>query len=336
MSQYIGKTISLISVTDNRYVGLLENIDSEKGTVTLNEVRCFGTEGRKNWGPDEIYPNPTVYQSVKFNGNDVKDLNILEVSLDAVQPVLHPNMQGQQQPQQQPQQQERQNGEQSPNQEQVSVQNGSQPTIPAAVAGYGVYAPSEADIKAQEEKKFIKQNQTDHKDYHQQQGQQKEPSARRQTRKQHNNKSIEIPSNDFDFASNNAKFAKEAPEIANEHIVPQETPSAATPENPDTFYNKKSSFFDSISTSAETNTNMRWQEEKELNLDTFGQSSARPRFHGGRGRGGFRGRGGNRGNRGGNRGNRGGNRGNRGGNQSHFNKRNDDITFGPSSSNVEF
>ena len=76
MSQYIGKTISLVSVTDNRYVGLLEDIDSEKGTVTLREVRCFGTEGRKNWGPEEIYPNPTVYNSVKFNGSEVKDLSL--------------------------------------------------------------------------------------------------------------------------------------------------------------------------------------------------------------------------------------------------------------------
>ena len=90
MSEYIGKTISLISVTDNRYVGLLEGIDSDKGTVTLNEVRCFGTEGRKNWGPDEIYPQNTVYNSVKFNGNEVKDLSILEVKIEDVHPVLPP------------------------------------------------------------------------------------------------------------------------------------------------------------------------------------------------------------------------------------------------------
>lgn len=88
MSQYIGKTISLISVTDNRYVGLLEDIDSEKGTVTLKEVRCFGTEGRKNWGPEEIYPNPTVYNSVKFNGSEVKDLSILDANINDIQPVV--------------------------------------------------------------------------------------------------------------------------------------------------------------------------------------------------------------------------------------------------------
>lgn len=292
MSQYIGKTISLVSVTENRYVGLLEGIDSEKGTVTLGDVRCFGTEGRKGWGPEEIYPNATVYRSVKFNGNEVKDLSILDMRLEEVQPAVAP----------QPQPGQFQN------------------QMPAAVAGYGVYAPSAS----------TNSNASGAEQQQQQQQQQSAPSAPPTSAEavvaastttatqlpQHQSKlQPQIPQEptpqqyastvstaphqqasengesvqnlpEFDFEGNNAKLA--APSAAN-----------ATA---DSFYHKKSSFFDTISTSTEVNTNMRWQEEKAMNMDTFGQASARPRFAGrggrrgrGGGRGGFRGRGAHRG-----------------------------------------
>ncbi|CCF57227.1 hypothetical protein KAFR_0C02340 [Kazachstania africana CBS 2517] len=358
MSQYIGKTISLISVTDNRYVGLLENIDSEKGTVTLRDVRCFGTEGRKNWGPDEIYPNPTVYQSVKFNGNDVKDLNILEVRLEDVQPVLHPNAMAQQQQQvqapmkSQPQQvmpasqqvpptqtlhpaHDAAQTETSPRIVQTNLpESRPQQDIPAAVAGYGVYAPSDnaAPLASKDVNSTEAKESSDNTRF-------KNERTQRKPRRQSHTKKIEIPSNDFDFETNNAKFAREAPEIANEQVQqPHETNNENNMEaQNDSFYNKKSSFFDTISTSAEMNTNMRWQEEKALNMDTFGQSSARPRFHSGRdnrgGRG--RGRGGYRGNY---RGNRGNYRGNRGG---YHDKRSQEgegnqASFQQGSSNIEF
>lgn len=329
MSQYIGKTISLISVTDNRYVGLLENIDSEKGTVTLSNVRCFGTEGRKNWGPEEIFPNPTVYQNVQFNGNDVKDLSILEGRLEDVHPVLPPTGQPvpvAQQLQPQPQLQATTRPEQHPVEKEAEV-----PTpvsnIPAAVAGYGAYAPTaeteqhleEVQQKVEEERAQIKENN-------------ERMHSRKSSEQGHQHRSrnqkIEIPKSDFDFASNNAKFMKENPELATEQQDRSHenitASSNAEATNDDTFYNKKSSFFDTISTSAETNTNMRWQEEKELNMDTFGQASVRPRFHSnrGRGRGNYRGRG--RGNyRGRGRGNnyRGGHNNN---NNNYRNNRNDE------------
>lgn len=290
MSQYIGKTISLVSVTENRYVGLLEGIDSEKGTVTLSDVRCFGTEGRRGWGPEEIYPNATVYRSVKFNGNEVKDLSILDMKLEDVQPTVAP-------------------------QPQPGQQHSGQDQMPAAVAGYGVYAPAASGQHemGQQEQELQHGQQREHR---RQQGSSaqsaptKLPNSR-QTIQQDARPAVEPTQSavqaatqaptqptpqapiqaaknlpDFDFESNNARFA--AP--------------VATGAAPDSFYNKKSSFFDSISTSTETNTNMRWQEEKAMNIDTFGQASARPRFsgrggrgRGGRGRGGYRGRGGQRG-----------------------------------------
>lgn len=312
MSQYIGKTISLISVTDNRYVGLLEGIDSDKGTVTLREVRCFGTEGRRNWGPDEVYPNATVYKSVKFNGNEVKDLSILDVKLDEVQPqappasalkqAAAPAAQHQQQQPQQPQ----------------------QPEVPAAVAGYGVYAPvpsetetskkptnvpsSEPKLTHQEHHRKFRSNDQEHHTHNPNPNPNPNPNQRQKHHASHVKK-VEIPAEDFDFQTNNAKFTKDGFENSNSHDhdtaemsedsepapIKADEPRTA---NPDSFYNKKSSFFDTISTSTDANTNIKWQEEKAMNLDTFGQASARPRFGGrggGRGGRGGRGRGGNRG-----------------------------------------
>lgn len=323
MSQYIGKTISLISVTDNRYIGLLEDVDSDKGTVTLNEVRCFGTEGRRNWGPEEIYPNPTVYKSVKFNGNEVKDLSILDCKLDDVQPLAPPTgalqqpaghtPQATQQQQVQtspPQSQSNQPLSQGPasgqaqhqhqqhQQQQQQHQQQQSQQVPAAVAGYGVYAPKASETRsakpARPASNFSSSND--------QSFSKSRPHEQIQRRRGSHGKKVEIPSEDFDFQTNNAKFSKgsnqtvDQVEDSNSHS--QESIERPTDSNTDDFYNKKSSFFDSISTSTESSTNMRWQEEKVMNLDTFGQASARPRFggrggnRGGRGRGRGRGRGG--------------------------------------------
>lgn len=342
MSQYIGKTISLISVTDNRYVGLLQNIDSEKGTVTLNEVRCFGTEGRKNWGPDEVYPNPNVYQSVKFNGNDVKDLSILEVSLASVQPNMPPMvppgvplqpMQGAA-------------PVTAPVNAPAGAPAGGAPVavaqMPAAVAGYGVYAPDSngnAPQKASEDSSNqppVVDSLAASQPRSSNTFQSNEKPSKRPTKKQsqpnlsnssdqplncseHTKKPIYKKdfSSDFDFESNNAKFSK-----AEGDVEPKIAPTVQD-DSADSFYDKKSSFFDNISTSAETSTNMRWQEEKMLNLDTFGQASVRPRFHAGRG--GERGRGRGRGGRG--RGGRGRGRGGRNDFESVDRQNNSNITF---------
>lgn len=263
MSQYIGKTIALISNTDNRYVGLLESIDSEKGVVTLRQVRCFGTEGRKGWGPQEIYPNHNVYDSVAFNGNDVKDLNILDVPLEQVQPVVAPQAVA---------------GEQSV----------PRPQVPAAVAGYGVYAPEEQQGKPQP-------SQQEHPE------ERKVENERVERKSRNGGAGKALPDAEFDFESNNAKFRKE--DMSKEEELEKEKSASKTDE---VFYDKKSSFFDSISSSAvEDSNSAKWQEERQVNMDTFGQARVRPR------RGDYRGRGRGRGGRG--RGGRGNYRGNRDG-----------------------
>ncbi|SCU80120.1 LADA_0B05160g1_1 [Lachancea dasiensis] len=309
MAQYIGKTISLISVTDNRYVGLLEGIDSERGVVTLNKVRCFGTEGRKHWGPQEIYPNPTVYDTVTFNGNDVKDLSILDVALEEVQPVLPPQSVATQQ-QRQPRSNSASEAPPSAQAPQtVATQEVQDPpqtsqqlpaaAVPAAMAGYGVYAPSASAPETQEQATKVLPSPPLQQQRNQRDGnRQPKPSGKSQQGRQETPQRVEIPTEDFDFLSNNSKLERD-------HTTsrPQPTVQGEAADTEGNFYNRKSSFFDTISTSTETNTNMRWQEERQLNMDTFGQASAgNRRGRGGArgGRGSYRGRGGQRGgNRGG-------------------------------------
>ena len=155
---------------------------------------------------------------------------------------------------------------------------------------------------------------------------------------------IDVPKTDFDFESANAKFNKQ--DLAKEATA-SGSPVTATPvdtlasgsadallpnggrresaaETGTPSYNKNSSFFDDISSEAKDRTDGTGgklggrefrNEERQKNMETFGQGSVDGNFRGGfRGRG--RGRGGyNRGMRGGYapRGARGGTRGARGG-----------------------
>lgn len=60
-----------------RYMGTLHEINSELSTVSLRNVRSFGTEGRRE-GKTEIPPSENVYEFIVFRGSDVKDLKIAD------------------------------------------------------------------------------------------------------------------------------------------------------------------------------------------------------------------------------------------------------------------
>lgn len=91
MSEFIGSRISLISKSDiryarirvlengrrkltlyPRYVGRLHEINSADSTVSLEEVRSYGSEGRKGNPEEEIPPSDQVYEYIVFRGSDVK------------------------------------------------------------------------------------------------------------------------------------------------------------------------------------------------------------------------------------------------------------------------
>ncbi|CEG00548.1 Like-Sm (LSM) domain [Ostreococcus tauri] len=74
---FIGSTIYLISHSDIRYEGVLVNIDPVESTLTLQNVRSFGTEGRRTNGV-QIPPSVEVYECITFKGDDIKDLEIRE------------------------------------------------------------------------------------------------------------------------------------------------------------------------------------------------------------------------------------------------------------------
>ncbi|KAI9244788.1 Scd6-like Sm domain-containing protein [Helicostylum pulchrum] len=88
---YIGSKISLISLSDIRYVGVLHNINSAESTVALQNVQSFGTEGRKASINEEIAPSDNIFDYVVFRGSDIKDLQVFEAP-PSYKPVVQQNM----------------------------------------------------------------------------------------------------------------------------------------------------------------------------------------------------------------------------------------------------
>ena len=254
MSQYIGKTISLISNKGLRYVGLLDNINAEDATVALKSVRSFGTEGRMAQAGNpaaEVMPGSDVYEYVVFRGSDVKDLSVLDTPIDEVKPdVYRPSFK-------------------EPPTQTAPAQAEPQAT-PEASAHKGTENTGEvAQPQPVSRPEPPRQSQKNDKP---------QPTKTRPTQ----SKRVEIPQEEFDFESANARFSRDEAEQAEESGG----------------YNKLSSFFDTISSSTQQRGAMRWSEEKSLNMDTFGEASVRGRGRG-RGRGWRGGRGNWRGGRGG-------------------------------------
>lgn len=296
MSQYIGKTISLISNKGLRYVGLLDNINADDATVALKSVRSFGTEGRIAAGGNpnaEVPPGTDVYDYVVFRGSDVKDLTVLDTPIDQVKPQKHT-------PSPSPAPGAYQGYQQSPQPTKAAAPSAGQ--VPAAPTQTTAPA-SKQTAPAQHETRTQPQDGPTPTQTQPQLQPQAAPAAARSegTRNKENAspaqpapqngplsgltkrapKGVDVPETAFDFESANAKFTRDDDQEKDDQPL----------------YNKQSSFFDNISSSSNEKNSMRWAEEKNLNMDTFGESSVNHRGRGrGRGRGGWRGSRGGRGN----------------------------------------
>lgn len=68
----------VLPLTFHSYVGTLHSINSDDSTVSLENVRSYGTEGRKGNPDEEVPPSDQIYEYIVFRGTDVKDLRIEE------------------------------------------------------------------------------------------------------------------------------------------------------------------------------------------------------------------------------------------------------------------
>ena len=84
---YIGSQISLISKSEIRYEGKLSAIDTTEHTVSLSNVRSYGTEGRRGES-NEIPASNEIYEYIIFRGADIKDLNVIQKANDSIDPAI--------------------------------------------------------------------------------------------------------------------------------------------------------------------------------------------------------------------------------------------------------
>ncbi|KAJ5682280.1 hypothetical protein N7462_005445 [Penicillium macrosclerotiorum] len=78
MNHLIGQRFNLISKSDIRYVGTLHEINPEASTIALENVKSYGSEGRRGNPADEVPPSAAVYEYIVFRGSDVKDISVAD------------------------------------------------------------------------------------------------------------------------------------------------------------------------------------------------------------------------------------------------------------------
>merc|ERR1712154_155067 len=84
---HIGCTLSLTSKANIRYEGVLKGIDTEKCTLTLNNVQSFGTEDRSS---KVIPPSQDIYDLIIFNGHDIQDVQVVDDKVVNDEPAIDP------------------------------------------------------------------------------------------------------------------------------------------------------------------------------------------------------------------------------------------------------
>uniref|UniRef100_A0A0M3I581 FFD domain-containing protein n=1 Tax=Ascaris lumbricoides TaxID=6252 RepID=A0A0M3I581_ASCLU len=73
---YIGCKLSLLSNMDVRYEGILCAVNIEECSVALTKVRCFGTEDRPT--TNRVAALDDIFEYIIFKSSDIKDLYVCE------------------------------------------------------------------------------------------------------------------------------------------------------------------------------------------------------------------------------------------------------------------
>lgn len=77
---YIGSVLSLISKQEIRYVGTLIMVNPQDQTLVLQNVRSYGSEGRRGGGSEEVPGSTKLYQSIIFRASELKDFVVTKES----------------------------------------------------------------------------------------------------------------------------------------------------------------------------------------------------------------------------------------------------------------
>eukprot|EP01084_Bolivina_argentea_P261450 441823_1 len=76
-TKYLEKKVSLISTADVRYDGKMSVIDVSQQCMTLKQVQCMGTEGRRS-GEQAIASSDCVYEFIIYRAENIAKLWLYE------------------------------------------------------------------------------------------------------------------------------------------------------------------------------------------------------------------------------------------------------------------
>jgi len=128
LDNLLGSRISLITIQDLRYDGVLFSINAAESSIVLKDVRTLGTEDRVTDPSKKVAATANVISFVSFPGAEIKDLYVHEPKSDEAQPPPAPA------PAQAPQQQQQQQRQQRP---QSSGDGDRPPRPPSQGRGWG-------------------------------------------------------------------------------------------------------------------------------------------------------------------------------------------------------